>query len=324
MGGVTGNSPEIEAIVRRWTTAVREHQVADLPFYLSQSEAVLYVGTSHGEIWRGHVVREGISDHFTEVPDFAEDDVEIEAWENGDMGWAFYRSRFHFPSTGATGVHRITFVLLLEHGGWKIVHQHLSQPDSNVEKMGVEHSALRNLVEAAKGENLDFGTEGLASIMFTDIVNSSPVAAALGDRAWSGIVSGHFRELHEIVAAQGGHFVKSLGDGTMSSFSSARGALSAAREIQQAMAAQQQEPRLSLRIGLHTGDVVQSEDDFFGSVVNKAARITDLAEAGEVVLSDVTRAMVGDTPEFSFAGPSSVRLKGFAGKHLVHRMEWEA
>jgi class 3 adenylate cyclase len=114
-----------------------------------------------------------------------------------------------------------------------------------------------------------------------------------------------------------------MGDGTMSSFPSARRALSAAQEIQRAMAAAGDEPRLALRIGLHTGEVVQAQDDFFGSVVNKAARIAASAGEGDIRLSDVTRAMIGAAPEFDFDGPETVLLKGLDGEHRLYRLGWQ-
>ena len=101
-------SPEIASIVERWTTLIRTHKVADLPHFLSQNEALIYNGTADGESWRGQLVRDGISDHMAEVPDFIEEDVEIDAWENGHTGWANYKSTFSFPGTGASGVHRAT------------------------------------------------------------------------------------------------------------------------------------------------------------------------------------------------------------------------
>ena len=68
-------------------------------------------------------------------------------------------------------MHRATFVFVLERGSWKLVQHHISQPDSNIEKMGVEHSAFAALIDAAQATQHDYGTEGLESIMFTDIAN---------------------------------------------------------------------------------------------------------------------------------------------------------
>ena len=309
-------SPEIASIVERWTTLIRTHKVADLPHFLSQSEALIYIGTADGESWRGQLVRDGISDHMAEVPDFIEEDVEINAWENGDTGWANYKSTFTFPGTGTSGVHRATFVFVLERGSWKMVQHHISQPDSNMEKMGVEHSAFSALIDAAQASAHDFGTEGLASIMFTDIANSTALAQAAGDRVWMTALSAHMKLVSAEIEANGGELVKSLGDGTMSAFSSARAALSAALAIQAQVSAARAEPPIDIRIGIHTGEVIRAMDDFFGTVVNKAARIADTALPGEVRVSDATRLMVGDA--FGYSDPIEVDLKGISGAQSVY------
>ena len=160
--------------------------------------------------------------------------------------------------------------------------------------------------------------------MFTDLVGSSTLASALGDQVWTPIITAHFAMISKHVEAHDGQFVKSLGDGTMSSFSSARSALSAARDIQTSLDADTSEPRLGLRIGLHTGDVVQSDDDFFGTVVNTAARITSSAGPGEICVSGVTRMMVGADASFSFSEPITAHLKGIKGEQTLYRLIWQA
>ena len=114
--------------------------------------------------------------------------------------------------------------------------------------------------------------------------------------------------------------MKSLGDGTMSSFPSARAALMAARDVQTQTARDLTEPRLSLRIGLHTGDVVNSGFDHFGNVVNKTARIADAAGPGEIFVSDVTFAMVGDDPAFRFDPKGDFDLAGQPGSQTIYAL----
>ena len=80
-------------------------------------------------------------------------------------------------------------------------------------------------------------------------------------------------------------------------------------------------PAIALRIGIHTGKVVQTKDDFFGTVVNKAARIAALAAPGEIQVSDATRKMVGETRDYRFANTTSVQLQGLEGEHLIHRLD---
>ncbi|SDE20055.1 nuclear transport factor 2 family protein [Ruegeria marina] len=309
-------SPEIEAIVRRWTILIRNHKVADLPHYLSHSDALVYIGTADGEFWRGQLVRDGIADHLAEVPDFIEDDIEIEAFEHGETGWATYRCRYTFPGTGSQGTHRATFVFVLERGGWKMVQHHISEATSNKEKLGIEHTAFQRLIAAAEAGSHRFGTGGLATIMFTDIVDSSALAATLGDLEWARLVDDHFERVGTIVTEHGGTLVKSLGDGTMSSFRSATGAVRAGLAIRAETMALT--PDIALRIGLHTGEVVENRGDFFGTVVNKAARIAATAGAGEILASDATRTMTGAQRDFDYSDAIVTALKGLEGDHVLH------
>ena len=158
--------------------------------------------------------------------------------------------------------------------------------------------------------------------MFTDIANSSAIAAATGDTIWIKAIHSHLEILTYIIAENGGTLVKSLGDGTMSTFSSTRAAMTAANSIQEQISSQQDEPKLQVRIGINTGDVVQAGDDFFGTVVNKAARIAGIAGAGEIRISDATRIMVGGASEFQFSDPANVALKGLEGDHQIYRLDW--
>lgn len=311
-------SPEIKAIVRRMSDTIRAHEVTDLPHYFSNDGAVLYVGTAENETWRGQILRDGISAHLAEVPDFTEEDVEIEAWENGDTGWAFRQTTYRFADTGVSGKHRISLVFVMEQGSWKIVQHHISNPTSNLDKMGIEHRAFSDLLDAAEDEQLTVGFEGLSSIMFTDIANSTALAAAVGDRLWLGVLADHLKATETIINDHGGHMVKSLGDGTMSAFPSARAAMSAALDLQEMTTAQPSEPPLSIRIGIHTGEVIASDDDYFGTVVNKAARIAASAQPGETRISDATRLMVGTIEDVIFEDSVSVRLKGLEGDHRLY------
>ena len=153
--------------------------------------------------------------------------------------------------------------------------------------------------------------------MFTDIVGSSALAEALGDCICMQTVQAHLDLASRVIAAHGGQMVKSLGDGTMSSFPSARAALAAAQELRAANQGLETEPALSLRLGIHSGDVIQTEDDFFGTVVNKDARLTSVAEPDEILVSETTRLLAGGKGSFAFTDPREVALKGLPGQHVV-------
>ncbi len=76
-------------------------------------------------------------------------------------------------------------------------------------------------------------------------------------------------------------------------------------------------PAMKIRIGLHVGDVVLTDDDYLGNTVNKAARIAAAARGGEIVASSSVRSLLGDDPEFGFGEIQTVHLKGIEGLHEV-------
>jgi len=233
---------------------------------------------------------------------------------------AHSRLTVHAPESGVSVAFRNTLIYTLEDAVWRLVHVHNSNPRPNIDTMGYVTCRLDELLTAAQSAPLDLGQTGIASIMFTDIVDSTALAAAVGDATWQGLVRGHLSAVEEYVTVQGGTLVKSLGDRTMSTFPSARSALTAAQEIQTMMAEQASEPHLQVRIGIHTGDLVADQADVFGSVVNKAARIDASAQPTETRLSDATRIMIGGVTDFQFSEPLSLSLKGLDGTHTVYRL----
>lgn len=319
---MTRPSPELLAVSRRWIDAIRFRRENELRNLLSDRPHLRFVGSGEGELWAGDAVRQGIGDFFGAIPQFLKhDETFAEAFENGESGWVCFTHELVFANQpDRTFVVRTSLIFALEDGVWKIVHRHGSVPFPNLEFVGTKQTAISDLVAAARNEFSLDQRDGFASIMFTDIVNSSRLASVMGDRLWSSEVARHFEVLRKYIEGSDGQFVKSLGDGTMSSFAEPAQALHAARAI--VMATEQSDgPAISLRIGIHTGKVVQTDDDFFGTVVNKAARIAARAAPGEILVSDATRKRVGKTQDYRFADPTSVQLEGLEGAHLIHRLE---
>jgi len=316
-------SPELVAIAARWLNALKHKQRETLTNMFSASEHIRYIGSGFNELWSGQILRSGYADHAEEIPEFTIESDQFEAFESGDTGWASWVGELRFPENGTTCVERFTWVFVLEHGVWKIAHVHVSNPTSNIEKLGVEHTAFDRLMNAAKEEFSAPSGEDTATVMFTDIADSSSIAASVGDRAWAKVISEHLRAVSETVEGNGGKIVKTLGDGTMSTFSSARNALATAIFIQKMARHKSGGHKLEVRIGIHTGDVVQSNGDFFGTVVNKAARIAASANPGQILVSDASRAMVAGSPEFTFESPVSVALRGIEGNHSISTLIYD-
>ena len=315
-------SPELVAVTRRWLKAFQEKDHEVLTNLLSKSAHLRYIGTADNEFWGGSLFRDGFADHVDEIPNISLTPSVLEAYECGDAGWAFIISELQIEGIENTFVDRMSWVYVMEEGAWKVAHIHTSFPTPNIEVIGVEHSAFDELIESAM---VDFdhakGAE-TTTIMFTDIVNSTAIAQAVGDRVWYSTIVWHMDTLTGAIEENGGEVTKSTGDGTMSTFSSVRGALTGACAIQNLVKRSQREPEIRVRIGMHTGDVFQSKGDFFGNVVNKAARVASAAGPGQIFITDVVRAMVESSGEYCFKDPAMVILKGIDGLHSISTLEW--
>jgi class 3 adenylate cyclase len=112
--------------------------------------------------------------------------------------------------------------------------------------------------------------------------------------------------------------VETQGDGSLLAFASARRAVACAIGIQQAIRAAfaDASPPIRVRIGVHTGDVLQEADRFYGVTVNYAARVASHALGGEVLVSSLVRDLVGDSG-VTFLESRDVELKGLEGMHRL-------
>ena len=77
-----------------------------------------------------------------------------------------------------------------------------------------------------------------------------------------------------------------------------------------------------MRIGLHTGEVVREADDLFGRNVILAARLTDQADANEILVSSLTKQLTESGGDLGFDGERDVELKGLSGPHRIYTLNW--
>ncbi len=315
-------SPEVEAVIRRFMTARSEANIGNVRNVLSDSSEVRLIGTAEEEWAQGSTVPIVMGAHWEAAARSAGSDemLRLEAYENGDTAWAAVESRRVEVDSEYT--YRITFVLVLEAGAWKMVQIHYSVPTRNE---GVFYDAelsktLSDLLHSLQqGDPSSDATSeyGTSTIVFTDVVGSTALSNTMGSRVWSKLIIEHLTTVGKIVENNGGSVVKTLGDGGMYAFTSASSALVAAREIQKAVATSDFE----VRIGAHTGDVVIDHHDYVGLTVAKAARVAAAANAGQILVSESTVGMVNPT-EFQFDAPVVVELKGLEGTHRLHPLHW--
>jgi class 3 adenylate cyclase len=152
----------------------------------------------------------------------------------------------------------------------------------------------------------------LATILFTDIVGSTELAADVGDRRWRELLDEHDSAVAATVSRFDGVLVKSTGDGALATFASPGRAIAAAKAIDSTVAG----IGLQVRAGLHTGECERRGVDIGGIAVHIAARIAAAAGPGQVLVSrTVTDLVVGADMTFSDAGEHE--LKGVPGSwHL--------
>jgi predicted ATPase/class 3 adenylate cyclase/DNA-binding SARP family transcriptional activator len=166
----------------------------------------------------------------------------------------------------------------------------------------------------------------IVSVLFTDLVGSTRLLDQLGDDAAERVRQAHFGLLREAVRTRRGHEVKNLGDGLMVVFPSAVDALDCAVAIQRRVRrdnAAGQDPPLHVRVGVHVGEPIREEGDYFGTTVNVAKRLCDRAAADEILASQLVVDLVGSRGEFAFRSIGPLELKGIAQPIAAAALEWE-
>jgi class 3 adenylate cyclase/dihydrofolate reductase len=151
----------------------------------------------------------------------------------------------------------------------------------------------------------------LATILFTDIVDSTGRAAALGDRPWRQLLDRHDQVSAAEITRWHGRLVKTTGDGILATFDAPTRALRCAFALNAALAGM----GLQIRAAIHTGEIEIREGDVGGIGVHICARALSAAGAGKVVVTRTVRDLVTGT-DLTFRTLDSVGLRGIPG-------EWE-
>lgn len=166
---------------------------------------------------------------------------------------------------------------------------------------------IEEFVTGARGAEID-EDRTLATVLFTDIVDSTGRAARLGDAEWRRILDEHDRIVRRHVEHHRGRLIKTTGDGALAIFHGPGRAIRCALSLESAMARLQ----LSIRAGLHTGEVVQRGDDVAGIAVHTAARVMSEAKPGEVLVSRVVADLVAGLG-LNFTDRGEIELRGVPG-----------
>jgi adenylate cyclase len=160
------------------------------------------------------------------------------------------------------------------------------------------------------------GSPTRLAVAFTDLVGFTEFTSTSGDEAASHLLVDHHRVVGPVVRARGGRVVKRLGDGLLLTFPEPEAAVLACLE----MVRVPPEP-LTLRAGVHVGEVLAQRDDIVGHVVNVAARVAESAQGGEVLVTTDVADDVDGLPGASFGRPKRRGFKGLGEPVGVLRVQ---
>ncbi len=172
---------------------------------------------------------------------------------------------------------------------------HLTQLDQAIDE-------IEEFVTGHRSEPPDESV--VTTFLFADIIGSTELASKLGDRQWADLLATHHARIRELLERYRGVEVKSTGDGFHATFDGPARAIRCALQLQKAIA----DLGLELRVGLHTGECVISQDGLEGIAVHIAARVAQEAGAGEVLVSQTVKDLVaGSEIEFAQRGEHNLR-----------------
>jgi len=159
------------------------------------------------------------------------------------------------------------------------------------------------------------GSRVLATVLFTDIVNSTATLERVGDVAWRELLLGHNARIREVINTFRGREISTTGDGFLVVFDGATNAVRSGAAMVRAAEAL----GIEIRVGIHSGEVEFIDDNVRGVAVHAAARVLSIAGPSEVVVSDTTHGLLeGSGMAFEDAGLHS--LKGLSGQRQLFRL----
>ncbi|MEJ0069633.1 MAG: adenylate/guanylate cyclase domain-containing protein [Pseudomonadota bacterium] len=204
--------------------------------------------------------------------------------------------------------------------GYKAMDRFMAGNTGSAAALGQSLKAWNTTDAAAEtqGDNI--------AIMFTDMVSSVETTQALGDQGMMKLVQTHNLIVGSVLKTHRGHQVKHTGDGIMAVFPRVADGAAAACEIQRQIAEHNRVTAstfLKVRMGLAVGQPIRDQDDYFGTVVQLAARLCNCAGEAEICVANAIAEQVAGNKRFSFGDVREVRLKGFADMQKMRFLQWD-
>ena len=162
------------------------------------------------------------------------------------------------------------------------------------------------------------------TVLFADVSESSKLYETAGDATASEAVARCLEILRRATEAAGGRVVKTIGDEVMAAFGSADSAAAAAADMQGGIEALAPvgDAKLGVRIGFHSGPVIQRDEDVFGDTVNLASRLVGQARKGQIITSAETVGLLGPIYRRTTRSLYSIQVKGRAEEVGLAELVW--
>lgn len=163
------------------------------------------------------------------------------------------------------------------------------------------------------------------AVLFADVSGSTHLYEVLGDTRAFAAVNVRLDILRRLTVAHSGQVIKTIGDEIMAVFPNAVSAAQAACEMQMVVSAKPliDNIRVGIRIGFHFGPVLKNNGDVFGDTVNIAARMTEIAQAQQIITTGTTVAMLPPIMRTSTRTLNSLSIKGKADDIEVREVIWQ-
>jgi class 3 adenylate cyclase len=186
------------------------------------------------------------------------------------------------------------------HDGWTIGEE---------DCVMLEWSGMRRWVGGATPNRV------LATLLFTDIVDSTTRAAEMGDARWHDELSLHYQQTNDAIERFGGRRIVTTGDGLLASFDAAAAGVRCALAVRELA----QRQGLPIRAAVHVGEVALAGDDIRGITVHEAARIMAAAAPGEILASEAA-SILGRSADVTFEDAGEHQLKGVPDRWRLYRV----
>jgi adenylate cyclase len=199
------------------------------------------------------------------------------------------------------------------------------EPQAQRTSIDVIASALEPLEPSMGDIGRLSSPDGAVTLMLSDIADAAVAAERLGAERWGQLLSDHDLIVEQVVTHHDGELLRSERDGFLASFNGAHAGLHAAVELQRAFtgpAGGEEDAKMSLRVGVHSGFVIANPDQLLGRNVVLASRIAALAKGGEILVSSTLKQYTEQDPSFEFEAHGEHHFKGLVGEHEVYLVRW--